>query len=211
MTQTSSKAICIGKNYEKHAREMGDTTVARGEPIIFLKPSTSYLEEGNPILLPKGAHVHHEIELGVIIGAKATNVSLEKAIDYVDGYLCCLDMTARNWQSAAASKGEPWTLAKGCDTFLPMSRKIAKELIPDPSKVEIWLKVNGEMRQHGHTKDMIFSIPELIAYISKYITLNAGDIILTGTPEGVGPVYEGDIIEAGITNIIEMKFVCKNK
>lgn len=137
----SSKAICVGKNYEKHAREMGDMTTSRGEPIIFLKPSSSYLEQGNPILLPKGAQVHHEVELGVVIGATARNVTVESAMDYVESYLCCLDMTARNWQSTAASKGEPWTLAKGCDTFLPMSRKIPKDQVSDTRKLEIWLKV----------------------------------------------------------------------
>ncbi|EME26290.1 Acylpyruvase FAHD1, mitochondrial [Galdieria sulphuraria] len=207
----SSKAICVGKNYEKHAREMGDMTTSRGEPILFLKPSSSYLEQGNPILLPKGAQVHHEVELGVVIGTSAQNVSVERALDYVQGYLCCLDMTARNWQSTAASKGEPWTLAKGCDTFLPMSNQIPKERIPDPQKLDIWLKVNGEYRQRGYTKDMIFSVAELIAYTSKYITLYPGDLLLTGTPEGVGPVYDGDVIEAGITDITEMQFLCKAK
>ncbi|GJQ14899.1 hypothetical protein GpartN1_g6690.t1 [Galdieria partita] len=207
----SSKAICVGKNYEKHAREMGDMTTSRGEPIIFLKPSSSYLEQGSPILLPKGAQVHHEVELGVVIGATAQNVSVDRAIDYVQGYLCCLDMTARNWQSTAASKGEPWTLAKGCDTFLPMSHQIPKERIPDAQQLEIWLKVNGEYRQRGYTRDMIFSVPELISYTSKYITLYPGDLLLTGTPEGVGPVYDGDVIHAGITDIVEMQFLCKNK
>jgi acylpyruvate hydrolase len=178
----SSKAICVGKNYEKHAREMGDMTTSRGDPIIFLKPSSSYLHQGSPILLPKGAQVHHEVELGVIIGGASAvrNVSVKDAMQYVQGYLCCLDMTARNWQSTAASKGEPWTLAKGCDTFLPMSEEIPKDRIPDPHNVEVWLKVNGEYRQRGNTKDMIFSIPEVISYTSRYITLYPGDLILTG-------------------------------
>ena len=119
-------------------------------------------------------------------------------MDHVGGYALALDMTARDFQDAIKKKGAPWTLAKMFDTSCPVSGFLAKEKIPDPQNLQLWLKVNGEMRQDGNTKDMIFTIPTLLSYISKYITLQEGDLILTGTPAGVGPVSSGDIITCGL-------------
>lgn len=121
-----------------------------------------------------------------------------------------LDMTARDFQDQAKKKGHPWTLAKGFDTSCPVSGFIPKEDILDPHNLELWCSVNGSVRQKGSTKDMIFNIPTLISYISTYFTLEAGDVVLTGTPSGVGPVQVGDVIEGGITNMLTMKFTVNN-
>ncbi len=116
-------------------------------------------------------------------------------------------MTARDFQDEAKKKGQPWTLAKGFDTSCPVSSFIPKENIVDPHSIELWCSVNGTTRQRGSTKDMIFNVPTLLSYISTYFTLEAGDVILTGTPSGVGPVKVGDVIEGGITNVLSMKFL----
>lgn len=127
-------------------------------------------------------------------------------MDYVDGYMLALDMTARDFQDEAKSKGQPWSLAKGFDTSCPVSRFLNKDEIKNANSVGLWLKVNDQLRQEGNTRDMIFSIPYLISYLSKFFTLEPGDLILTGTPSGVGPVAKGDIIQAGLTDIVTMTF-----
>ena len=126
---------------------------------------------------------------------------------FLKRYVVALDMTARDFQDEAKKKGQPWTLAKGFDTSCPISSFIAKDKIVDPHNIELWCSVNGAIRQRGSTKDMIFSVPTLLSYISTYFTLEAGDVILTGTPSGVGPVKAGDVIEGGITNVLSMKFM----
>ncbi|KFR11784.1 hypothetical protein N306_08127, partial [Opisthocomus hoazin] len=130
----------------------------------------------------------------------------EAAMEHVAGYLLCLDMTARDTQEECKKKGLPWTLAKGFGSSCPVSDFVPKEEIPDPHKLKIWLKVNGELRQEGETSSMIFSIPYLISYISEIFTLEEGDLILTGSPKGVGSVQPDDVIEAGITNVLSMRF-----
>jgi len=125
---------------------------------------------------------------------------------HVGGYVLALDMTARDFQEEAKKKGHPWTMAKGFDTSCPISSFIPIEKIPNPHDVELYLKVNDVLKQQGSTKDMIFNINTLISYISKYFTLEAGDLVLTGTPSGVGPVESGDVVECGIKNLISMKF-----
>ena len=165
------------------------------------------LTEGGAIKLPAGCStLHHEIELGIVIGSKCIKVSEEDVMSHVGGYLLALDMTARDFQDEAKKKGHPWTLAKGFDTSCPISSFIPKEQIADPHNIELWCSVNGIIKQKGCTKDMIFTLPSLISYISTYFTLDEGDIILTGTPAGVGPVKPGDIIEGGITGVIQMSF-----
>jgi len=199
------KIIGIGRNYAAHAKELSNP-VPDKEPIIFLKPQSSYLLEGKPIIAPKNVDVHHEIELALVMGNGGKNIPVNKANQYVMGYLLALDMTARDIQAKAKKEGHPWTIAKGFDTFCPISRFIRKSEIKDPQDVEIWLKVNGTMRQKSNTKHMIFNIPFLISYVSTIMTLEEGDVILTGTPEGVGPVVPGDTLVGGITGLLEMKF-----
>uniref|UniRef100_G1NRB2 Oxaloacetate tautomerase FAHD1, mitochondrial n=2 Tax=Meleagris gallopavo TaxID=9103 RepID=G1NRB2_MELGA len=197
--------VCVGRNYAEHAKEMGNALPA--EPLFFLKPSSAYLREGSPILRPYYCtDLHHEVELGVVIGKRTQAVSQEAAMEHVAGYALCLDMTARDTQKECKKKGLPWTLAKAFSTSCPVSEFVPKEKIPDPHKLKIWLKVNGQLRQEGETSSMIFSIPHLISYISEIITLEEGDLILTGSPSGVGSVQEDDEIEAGIGDILSMRF-----
>ncbi|KAM9210532.1 oxaloacetate tautomerase FAHD1, mitochondrial [Trichechus inunguis] len=197
--------VCVGRNYAEHAREMRSAVLS--EPVLFLKPSSAYAPEGSPILMPAYSRdLQHELELGVVIGQRARAVPQAAAMDYVAGYALCLDMTARDVQNECKKQGLPWTLAKGFTASCPVSAFVPKEKIPDPHKLRLWLKVNGELRQEGETSSMIFSIPYIISYVSKIITLEEGDIILTGTPKGVGPVKENDEIQAGIDGVVSMRF-----
>nr|XP_020661594.1 acylpyruvase FAHD1, mitochondrial [Pogona vitticeps]XP_020661595.1 acylpyruvase FAHD1, mitochondrial [Pogona vitticeps] len=197
--------ICVGRNYAEHAKEMKNTLPT--EPLFFLKPSSAYVREGSPIVRPYYCHkLHHEVELGVVIGKRAQEVPQAAAMGHVAGYALCLDMTARDTQEECKAKGLPWTLAKGFSTSCPVSDFIPKEKVPDPHQLKIWLKVNGELRQEGHTSAMIFSIPYVISYISGIITLEEGDVILTGSPQGVSAVQEKDEIEAGIEGLLTMRF-----
>lgn len=167
--------------------------------MLFLKPSTSYVTEPHPIRCPRGVELHHEVELGVLIGKEARNVSKAAAMSYVGGYCLALDMTGRNLQDSAKKAGLPWTLAKGQDTWCAVSNYVPISEIPDPHNVQLCLEIDGAMKQDGNTKDMIFSVPELIEYISKHMTLEEGDLILTGTPSGVGQVKPGQKITAAMT------------
>ncbi|KAB7504503.1 Acylpyruvase FAHD1, mitochondrial [Armadillidium nasatum] len=210
-TQWGRKIVAVGRNYRDHCAELGNPIPK--SPLLFMKPPSSYLiEEAGPILIPRGCNdIHHEVELGVVIGSKCQDVSEKEVLNHVAGYALTLDMTARDFQNEAKAKGNPWAMAKCFDTALPVSRFIALNEIPDPGNVELWCKVNGEERQRGTTSDMIFSISHLISYISKYFTLDEGDLVLTGTPAGVGPVKEGDVLSCGITDLIEMNFNVKRK
>ncbi|XP_053133092.1 acylpyruvase FAHD1, mitochondrial [Hemicordylus capensis] len=197
--------ICVGRNYADHAKEMKNAIPM--EPLFFLKPSSAYVREGSPIVQPYYCNVlHHEVELGVVIGKRAQAVPQEAAMEHVAGYALCLDMTARDTQDECKKKGLPWTLAKGFSTSCPVSDFVPKEKIPDPHQLKIWLKVNGDLRQVGDTSTMIFTIPYIIHYISAILTLEEGDIILTGSPKGVSALHENDEIEAGIQGVLSMRF-----
>eukprot|EP01113_Clastostelium_recurvatum_P008916 TRINITY_DN1424_c0_g1_i1.p1 TRINITY_DN1424_c0_g1~~TRINITY_DN1424_c0_g1_i1.p1 ORF type:complete len:218 (+),score=68.11 TRINITY_DN1424_c0_g1_i1:144-797(+) len=202
--ETGRKIVAIGRNYAEHAKELGNAVPSK--PFFFLKPTSSYIREGQNIEIPEGADVHHEVELGVIIGKPGRDIPVDQAMDHVAGYCLSLDMTARNLQAEAKAKGLPWSAAKGYDTFCPISAFIPRDRIPDPSKVELWLNVNGKQRQRGTTDMMLFNIPSLISYVSTIMTLEKDDLIQTGTPSGVGPVVAGDVVTAGLTDILEMKF-----
>jgi acylpyruvate hydrolase len=178
-----------------HARELGNAVPTQS--VLFGKQRSSLLSHGQgPIVIPSGATVHHEVELGVVIGKRAQRVSRNAAMDYVSGYCVALDMTARNWQDQLKKAGLPWDRAKGPDTFCPVGSFIARDALALPATV--WCTVDGAERQRGSTSNMIWSVPELIEDISNIFTLEPGDLILTGTPEGVGPVLPGQTIVAGI-------------
>lgn len=199
------KIIAVGRNYREHAAELGNPVPKT--PLIFLKPPSSYLQQGGKIKLPPGCdELHHEVELGVVISKTGASIAESNAMDYVGGYALALDMTARDLQNKAKKLGQPWTLAKGFDTALPVSRFISKTEIPQPDNVHLWLKVDGELKQDGNTRDMIFTIPYLISYISQSMTLEEGDFILTGTPEGVSVVKPGQTIACGLGDKIDMTF-----
>ncbi|KAF8709393.1 Calcium proton exchanger, partial [Rhizoctonia solani] len=208
--------VAIGRNYLEHIKELGNTVPP--EPFFFLKPTTSYLI-GKRFEVPKGVLVHYEVELGVVIGKTGRDISEAQADSHVAGYsmftlhdwwdcridqltvnykALSIDMTARNMQDAVKKKGLPWSAAKGFDTFTPTSPFIPREKIVDPHNLNLWLKINGEFKQNGNTKDMMNRIPRLIQHVSSIMTLEEGDLILTGTPHGVGPVKVGDQITAGL-------------
>jgi 5-carboxymethyl-2-hydroxymuconate isomerase len=193
------KILCIGRNYAEHAKEMKSDVPTT--PVFFLKPPTALVANGDAIVIPLiSQDVHHEVEMTVLIGKEGKNIPKESALHYVAGYGVGLDMTLRDVQSEAKKKGLPWTLAKGFDTSAPVSRFVPASTVPNPQAAEVLLTVNGSLRQHGKTHDLIFSVQDLLAYISQFITLERGDILFTGTPEGVAQVRAGDRLEAALKN-----------
>ncbi len=194
------KILCLGKNYAEHAKEFGGNVPQ--SPMIFLKPPTAIIENGGDIILPPlSKNVHHEVELTVLIGAAGKNIPKSDAMNYVAGYGIGLDMTMRDKQSEAKKEGSPWSIAKGFDTSAPLSPFVPKASVSDPYNLDIKLSVNGKQRQHSNTGKMIFKIDEIIAFLSLVFTLEEGDVIFTGTPEGVGQVIANDVIDAEIPGI----------
>lgn len=199
-----SKIICLAKNYAAHAKEMGvHPKDLPKEPSMFLKPPSALIGPGKNIIIPpQTQEVHHEVELAVIIGRRGKNIPVGAAMEYVFGYSILLDITARDLQSKAKQSGRPWFISKGFDTFAPMGPLIVTtEDIKDPHNLNLELKVNGEVKQSGNTRDMIFKIEDIIHYCSIIATLEPGDMIATGTPEGVGRFQKGDQIEATIRSL----------
>jgi 2-keto-4-pentenoate hydratase/2-oxohepta-3-ene-1,7-dioic acid hydratase in catechol pathway len=189
-----SKVIGIGKNYAAHAAEMGGDVPS--EPLMFLKPNTSVIGPGDTIQLPaQSSEVHYEGELAVVIGRICRDVPIERAAEVIHGYTVANDVTARDLQR----KDGQFTRAKGFDTFCPLGPWIETDL--DPSAVSVQTYRNGDLVQDGNTSDMVFDIPALIAHVSSVMTLLPGDVILTGTPEGVGPMEAGDEIEIVVAGI----------
>ncbi|KAF9643151.1 hypothetical protein BDM02DRAFT_3157507 [Thelephora ganbajun] len=185
--------VAIGRNYLDHVKELNNAIPK--EPFFFLKPTSSYLPSQTPgakLQIPRGVLAHHEVELGLVIGTPGRDISQENALSHIAGYILAVDMTARNVQDAAKSKGLPWSAAKGMDTFTPVGGFIPKDTVVDPHNLQLSLKVNGQMKQNGCTSDMMFKIPALIEHVSSIMSLETGDVILTGTPSGVGPVKLGD-------------------
>lgn len=202
------KLICIGRNYAKHAAEMKSDVPEN--PVIFLKPSTALVGQGGKVVLPPmSREVHHEIELVVAIGRGGKQIPINDALNHVDGYALGLDMTARDLQEQAKLKGLPWSISKGFDTFAPLGPLAKAHDVGDPQQIEFELRVNGEVRQKARTADMIFSVAFLISYCSSMFTLLPGDLIFTGTPEGVGPVVTGDLLEASSSKLPELRVKVK--
>lgn len=196
-----SKIIALGLNYASHAKESGRESPK--EPVIFCKATTSIIGHEEKIVIKPGiGRVDPEVELAVIIGKRAKNVSSNEAINYIAGYTVLNDISARDMQSADFALRNPWFRSKSMDTFCPIGPCIT---LPDEisplDELNLELKVNGETRQKSNTKQLIFNIPQLIEYISGLMTLEPGDIISTGTPEGIAPIYPGDIIEANVEKI----------
>jgi len=194
------KILAVGRNYAAHIEEMNAPRT--GRPVIFSKPSTALVDDGGVTPLPAGAgEVHHEVELVVVIGEPGKSIPVERAMDHVLGYAVGLDMTLRDMQSAAKKRGEPWCVAKGFDGSAPVSAVVPREAVGDGSGLSITLDVNGQPRQQGNTDQMLYSVAELIAYVSRWFTLERGDMIFTGTPSGVGPVKDGDVLEASLERV----------
>jgi 2-keto-4-pentenoate hydratase/2-oxohepta-3-ene-1,7-dioic acid hydratase in catechol pathway len=189
-----SKIIGIGQNYRAHAVEMGKGIPE--EPLMFLKPRSALIADGAAIERPAGfERVDHEAELGVVIGKRAHRVAKDKALDFVLGYTCVNDVTVRDLQK----KDGQWARAKGFDTFCPIGPRLVSGL--DPRNLRIACRVNGKVRQDSSTTDLIFDVATLISFCSQYMTLEAGDVISTGTPAGVGNLVPGDVCEIEIEGI----------
>jgi len=207
-----SKIVCIGLNYADHAKETGAATPA--EPIIFLKSTTAVCGPFDNIIIPKDSEkTDWEVELAVVIEKKASYVDEATAMNYVAGYMLHNDVSERAFQ---LEMGGTWDKGKGCDSFAPLGPwLVAKEEVADVNNLRLWLKVNDTMMQDGTTSNLIFQIPFLVSYISRFMTLLPGDIISTGTPAGVGlgfkpPIYlkAGDIVELGIDGLGSSKQNC---
>jgi len=190
----ASKVVCVGKNYAAHIAEMGGEKFE--EPVIFLKPNTAIVGPNASIVLPPGANpVHHEGELAVVIGRPCKDVPAARAAENILGYTIANDVTARNEQR---SDGQ-WTRAKGHDTFCPVGPWIVTDV--DPSDLDLRTEVNGQLRQHSRTSLMIRDVGAIVEFVSAVMTLLPGDLILTGTPEGVGPLEDGDTVAITIEDI----------
>jgi 2-keto-4-pentenoate hydratase/2-oxohepta-3-ene-1,7-dioic acid hydratase in catechol pathway len=199
------KIIGVGQNYKQHITEMG--AAQNHPPVLFLKPPTAILNEGKPILLPVYSHsVHHEIELALLIGKTGKNIEAKDWSQYVTGAGIALDLTLRDLQRQAKDRGEPWSVSKGFDGSCPISKFTPLTRISNLNNLQIELEVNHQLRQKASTAEMIYPVEQLIAYISAYFTLEQGDIILTGTPAGVGNIISGDLLQARIGELGEIEF-----
>ncbi|KII88232.1 hypothetical protein PLICRDRAFT_41378 [Plicaturopsis crispa FD-325 SS-3] len=187
------KIVAIGRNYAEHIKELNNPTPK--EPFFFIKPTTSYVASGGKVEIPRGIIAHHEVELGVVIGKSGRDITQANAESHIAGYALAVDMTARNLQDEVKKKGLPWSAAKGFDTFTPIGPFIPKSWVPDPHNLTLSLKINGVFKQKGTTSDLIFPIPRIIEHVSSIMTIEEGDLILTGTPSGVGPLAPGDNVE----------------
>ncbi len=188
------KIVCVGRNYAAHVRELGNALPER--PLIFLKPPSAVIRSGEPILLPStSAHVEFEGEIGLIMGTRLRRATEREAAEAISGICPVNDVTARDLQRL----DDQWARAKGYDTFCPVGP--LAPLTTPLDAIELVTRLNGEVRQRATSADMIFAIPELLAYISGFMTLEPGDLVLTGTPEGVGPLSPGDVVEIEIPGV----------
>ena len=208
-----SKIVCVGLNYAKHAAESGMKVPT--EPVLFFKATSAIVGPNDDVIIPKNSKkTDWEVELAVVIGKKASYVEEADAMDYVAGYMLHNDYSEREFQ---LEKEGQWVKGKSCDTFAPIGPFLAtKDEVANPHNLDLWLKVNGELLQNSNTEDLVFNVPELVSYISQYMTLLPGDIISTGTPFGVGlgfnpPRYlnPGDVVELGIEKLGSSKQVAK--
>ena len=194
------KIVCVARNYAEHARELGNPLPDRA--VLFIKPASSLLADGGTVTIPSYASAcHHELELAVLIGRTGKDIAEGQALGHVAGYGVALDLTLRDVQADLKAWGLPWEIAKAFDTACPLSPFVPAAMIPDPQNLHLQLRVNGELRQDGSTAAMLRPVARLISEASGYFTLEAGDILLTGTPAGVGPLHSGDRVEGVIEGV----------
>ena len=205
-----TKIVCVGWNYKSHVSELKSKLPE--VPTIFFKPVSCLIGDGDEIVIPEGVtNVQHEVELALIYGKRCKDVSEKDAMSYISHAAVFNDVSARDMQWKARNEGNTWDLSKGIDTFGPISDPIPVEQAGDLQNLDLELTVNGEIRQKGNTSNMIFTLPWLISYVSGYITMEEGDILITGTPEGVSEIRPGDTVVARIekvgtlTNTVRMK------
>jgi 2-keto-4-pentenoate hydratase/2-oxohepta-3-ene-1,7-dioic acid hydratase in catechol pathway len=202
------KIIAIGRNYAEHAKELNNPVPT--VPVIFMKPDTALLKDNKPFYLPDFSNdVHHEIEVVLKVSKEGKHIDEKFAAGYFDEIAIGIDFTARDIQQKHKEKGLPWELAKAFDNSAPISNFIPKDKFVDLYNMNFKLDINGEARQVGNTKDLLFSFEKIIAFVSKYITLKKGDLIYTGTPEGVAKVNEGDHLEGYLENEKLLDFYIK--
>ena len=201
-----SKVICIGKNFPDHVREMGGTAPP-AEPVIFIKPNSSIPPSPRKVAIPEGLGLlHHEVELCALVGEAAKDVEEKDAAALIAGFAVGIDFTLRERQAAAKSAGAPWALAKGFDSAAVLGQFLPVAEACDVSSLEMTLAVNGEVRQRGSTGDMTFSPSAILCFASRFMTIEAGDVIMCGTPAGVGEVVDGDRLVAAIGALPRLDF-----
>lgn len=199
------RIYCIGQNYAAHAREMGSDS-GRQPPFYFMKPADAVVASGATIAWPpQTGNLHHEVELVAAIGKAGANIAVDDALAHVFGYAVGIDLTRRDLQAAAKAAGQPWDTAKGFDRSAPLSAIHRAGDIGHPARGRIWLSVNGTGRQEGDLSEMIWRVPEAIAGLSRYFELEAGDLLFTGTPAGVGPLRPGDRLVGGVEGVDEVR------
>ncbi|OGA52741.1 MAG: fumarylacetoacetate hydrolase [Betaproteobacteria bacterium RIFCSPLOWO2_12_FULL_62_58] len=195
------RIYCVGRNYAEHAREMGHDP-DREPPFFFMKPADAVVQNGATIPFPRATQdLHHEIEMVVAIGKGGADIPEDKALDRIFGYGVGLDMTRRDIQGEAKKMGRPWEMGKAFDNSAPCTLLKPVSMAGHPAKGAIWLKVNGAVKQKGDLAEMIWNVPETIAYLSRLVTLRPGDLIMSGTPAGVGPVQRGDKLEGHVDGV----------
>lgn len=202
------KIIAIGRNYAAHAKELNNPVPT--SPVIFMKPDTAILKDNKPFYLPDfSSDIHHEIEVVLKVCKEGKHIAEKFASNYFDEIGLGIDFTARDIQSKHKEKGLPWELAKAFDGSAPISKFLPKNEFADLYNLQFELKINGETKQKGSTKDLIFSFEKIISFVSQYITLKKGDLIFTGTPEGVGKITLGDKLEAWLEDKQLLNFEIK--
>lgn len=196
-----NRIFCVGRNYAEHAREMGHDP-DREPPFFFAKPATAVVRSGASVPFPMMTEdLHHEVELVVALAKGGANVSEADALDLVYGYAVGIDMTRRDLQAEAKSKSRPWDMSKGFDDSAPMGELHEVSEVGHPGKGSVTLKVNGDLRQKGDLEQQIWAVPETISYLSSLVELRPGDLIMTGTPSGVGPVQRGELVVGEIDGL----------
>ncbi|TPG64866.1 fumarylacetoacetate hydrolase family protein [Ewingella americana] len=200
------RVYCVGRNYADHAREMGHNP-DREPPFFFSKPADAVIPASGSVPYPSlTQELHYEVELVVAIGVGGKDIAPEDALEHVWGYTVGVDLTRRDLQAQAKKAGRPWDLSKGFDASAPTNPLLPVSLVGHPAEGSIWLKVNGEQRQHGDLSEQIWQVPEVISYLSQAVELQPGDLIYTGTPAGVGEIKPGDVVTGGINNIGTFRF-----
>lgn len=198
--------FCIGRNYAAHIAELGNRP--EEDPVVFIKPTSALHPPGTPIVLPThSCDVHYEAELVLLVGQGGKNIPENKALQHIAGYGLGLDLTARDLQTKAKQGGLPWAVAKGFDCAATVTQFVPAEHIEQAQHIEFQMYLNGQLRQHGDTRKMLFPIPFIVHYLSKVFTLQDGDLIFTGTPEGVGALNSQDAVRLVMPNLINAEFI----
>ncbi len=196
--------FCIGSNYAKHIKEMGG--VVTSDPTVFIKPAQALIRDNEKVVLPDfSENVHHEVELVTVIGKDCYNIEPQDAYDYIAGFSVGIDVTLRDIQNNCKTNGKPWAVAKGFRTSAPISKIVPLSALGDTKYFDLKLEINDEIKQSGNTSEMERSVEQLVSYLSNVFSLRAGDVIFTGTPEGVGKINKGDKLTASLSDFVNLE------